>query len=699
MVDRRVAEGSPERLGSVWDRRGVNFAIFSAHATAVDLCLFDAGGLGETARIALPARSDGVWHGHVDGIRPGQLYGYRIHGPYEPESGHRFNPNKLLIDPYARALSGSIRWHDATFGFSKRSSRADLSFDRRDSAPMMPKCVVADAACPEGDDRRPRRPWADTVIYEAHVKTLTRLHPDVPEALRGTYAALGHPAVVRHLLRLGVTALELLPIHAFADDRFLVERGLVNYWGYSPLNYFTPEARYFGPSGPVGLKQAIRALHEAGIEVILDVVYNHTAEAGEDGPTLSFRGIDNLSYYKHRLGDPRRAWDTTGTGNTLDLSHPQVLRLVLDSLRHWADEYGVDGFRFDLASALARDPYAFNAEAALFRALARDPVLGGLKLIAEPWDTGEGGYRLGAFPAGWGEWNDRFRDTIRAFWRGDPGHLPQLAQGLTGSKEIFGASGRTPSASINYVASHDGYTLRDLVSYERKHNEANLEGNRDGHGHNLSANGGVEGETSDPDIRAMRARQARNMLATVLLAQGVPMLLAGDELSRTQGGNNNPYCQDDETSWLDWSAGREHDPDLPDFVTALLALRRDNKALRRGAFLTGTEAPETGLKDVYWLAPSGAEMTSEDWHDPSRQVIGMQLGNDAREGRRILVLINGSLAEVPFCLAPTLPGEAWQPVFDATLPAGLAAVDAAALHRGGTFALAPRSLVLFQHAS
>ncbi|MDB5590165.1 MAG: hypothetical protein JWR86_690, partial [Enterovirga sp.] len=690
-------DGSPAQLGASWDGRGVNLALFSAHATRVELCLFTPGAERETERITLPARTGDIWHGRLEALRPGQLYGYRVHGPYDPERGHRFNPHKLLLDPYAGHLTGRVRQDDALYGFPRGGAEGDLGFDTRDSAPFMPRCVVTDPGFAWDDgDHRPRRPWSETVIYEAHVRGLTRLHPGIPESLRGTYAALGHPAVIAHLQRLGVTAIELLPIQAIADEPALGARGLVNYWGYSTIGYFSPEPRYLGPAGHVGFKAAIRALHRAGIEVILDVVYNHTAEIEETGPTLSFRGLDNATYYKPRPGDPRRTWDCTGCGNTLDVSQPAVRRLVLDSLRHWATEYGVDGFRFDLAPALAREPYGFDPRATFFAAIAADPLLSGLKLIAEPWDVGEGGYQAGNFPAGWGEWNDQFRDTIRGFWRGDPGQLPRLTQGLTGSKEIFQASGRGPAAAINYVASHDGFTLRDLVSYEHRHNEANGEGNRDGHGHNLSSNGGVEGDTADPDIRGRRAALVRAMLASVLLAQGVPMLLAGDEISRSQGGNNNPYCQDNATTWTDWEGGPAHDPDLTEFVAHLLALRREHDGLRRRTFLTGAEIPGTGMRDVYWLCPTGREMTWEDWADPARQVAGMQIGNDAPDGRRLLILINGSPEVAEFRLSPIVPGPQWRPMFLSNRADGRPDGAAATLSAGGTFAIAPRSIVLFR---
>jgi isoamylase len=692
----RIDDGAPFPLGATWDGRGVNFALFSAHAAAVDLCLFEPTGRRETDRIRLPRRTDQVWHVYVEDLRPGQLYGYRVDGPYEPQRGHRFNRHKLLIDPYARQLFGRIRWHDALFGYKLGTHRGDLA-DRRDSAPMMPKCVVEDPSHTWGDDRPPRRPWVETVIYEAHVKGLTELHPDVPGPVRGTYAALGHPAVIEHLVKLGVTAVELLPVHAFADDRFLVEKGLRNYWGYSTLAFFAPELRYLGEEGVVGFKAAIRALHDAGIEVILDVVYNHTAEGSHLGPTLSFRGIDNASYYKVSPENPRFTWDSTGTGNTLDLSHPRVLQMVLDSLRHWVEAYHVDGFRFDLASTLARDPHDFTQQAGFLRAVGQDPVLAQVKLIAEPWDVGSGGYQVGGFPPGWSEWNDQFRDTVRAYWRSDPGQLPALARAMTGSREIFGPSGRQPWASVNFVCAHDGFTLHDLVSYNERHNEANRENNQDGHSHNLSWNCGVEGPTDDPAVLALRARQKRNLLATVMLSQGVPMLLMGDELSRTQGGNNNAYCQDDAISWFDWAEGAATDPELLPFVQTLMALRRRYDAFRRRDFLTGAAVPGNGLKDVYWLAPEGREMTTHDWTEGLRRTLGMQLGNDAADGQRFLILLNAAPDPVDFKLADPLRGR-WAQVFDTGIPDGLVRGAPAVLEQGGTFRLEPRSLALFQYA-
>jgi len=693
----RIDDGAPLPLGATWDGKGVNFALFSAHATAVDLCLFERTGRRETDRIRLPRRTDQVWHVYVDGLCPGQLYGYRVHGPYEPQRGHRFNPHKLLIDPYARQLFGRIRWHDALFGYRLGSHRADLTIDRRDSAPMMPKCVVEDPSHTWGDDRPPRRPWIDTVVYEAHVKGLTELHPDVPPPSRGTFAALGHPAVIEHLVKLGVTAVELLPIHAFSDDRFLVEKGLRNYWGYSTLAFFAPEPRYLGEEGVLGFKAAIRALHDAGIEVILDVVYNHTAEGSHLGPTLSFRGIDNASYYKISPENPRFTWDSTGTGNTLDLSHPRVLQMVLDSLRHWVETYHVDGFRFDLASTLARDPHEFTHRAGFLRAIGQDPMLSRVKLIAEPWDVGSGGYQVGAFPPGWSEWNDQFRDTVRGFWRSDPGQLPALARAMTGSREVFGPSGRQPWASVNFVSAHDGFTLQDLVSYNDRHNEANGENNQDGHSHNVSWNCGVEGPTDDPAVLALRAQQKRNFLATVMLSQGVPMILMGDELSRTQGGNNNAYRQDNAISWFDWEAGAAADPELLPFVQTLTALRKRYDAFRRRAFLTGAAVPGNGLKDVYWLAPEGREMTTQDWTEGLRRTLGMQLGNDATDGQRFLILLNAAPEPVEFTLAEQPHGR-WAQVFDTSVPNGLVRGAPTILAAGGTFPLDSRSLVLFQYA-
>jgi glycogen operon protein len=693
----RITDSAPYPLGATWDGTGVNFALFSAGATRVELCLFEPTGQREIERIALPCTTDQVWHGHVGGIMPGQLYGYRVHGPYEPLHGRRFNPHKLLLDPYARRLDGRVRWHDALFGYRMGAPRGDLTPDRRDSARMMPKCVVEPPAA--GEAPRPiRRPWPDTVIYEAHVKGLTELRDDVPASLRGTYDALGHPAVVEHLLKLGISTVELLPIHAFSDDRFLVDRGLRNYWGYSTLAYFAPEPRYLSESGLWGLRSAVATLHAAGIEVILDVVYNHTAEGNHQGPTFSFRGIDNATYYKLSPENPRFYWDATGTGNTLNLAHPRVMQMVLDSLRHWTLAYGIDGFRFDLASTLARQPFDFTPDAAFLQAVAQDPVLGSAKLIAEPWDVGDGGYRVGGFPPGWSEWNDQFRDTLRAFWRGDLGQLPDMARVMAGCREFYEPAGRQPRASVNYVCSHDGFTLNDLVSYNDRHNEANGENNQDGHPNTLSWNCGAEGPTEDGAINALRARQKRNFIASVMLSIGTPMLLMGDELSRTQQGNNNGYCQDNALSWFDWKAGAAADPDLVAFTGAAIALRRRHDAFGRRRFLTGNVPPGGTLRDVYWLAPEGREMTMNDWGDNNRRALGMQIGNAAADGQRFLVLMNAAPEEVAFRLPDGFPGACWVCVFHTGEAAGLVRGAAATLAAGQECPLPGRTLMVFQHA-
>ena len=691
---RRMQEGMPAPLGASWDGKGVNFALFSAHAAKVELCLFDPAGRREIERIVLPRRTNQIWHGYVEGIRPGQLYGYRVHGPYEPNRGHRFNPHKLLLDPYARQLHGAFRWHDGLFGYRLGAHRADLTIDRRDSAPMMPKGVVEDPAYHWGEDRAPRHSLSDTIIYEMHIKGFTALKPEVPRLMRGSYSALGHPSVIDYLVKLGVTAVELMPIHGFADDRFLLERGLSNYWGYSSIAFFAPDIRYLGEAGVTGLKRAVRLLHDAGIEVILDVVYNHTAEGNHLGPTLCFRGIDNASYYKLSPENPRFYWDVTGTGNTLDLAHPRVMQMALDSLRHWVEAYHVDGFRFDLAASLARDPHAFSQRAGFVRAIGQDPVLNRVKLIAEPWDTGEGGYRLGGFPAGWSEWNDQFRDTIRRYWRGDPGQLPALARVMTGCGEIYAHAGRHPTASINYVASHDGFTLEDLVSYADRRNEANGENNQDGHKDNISWNCGAEGPTDDPGVLALRARQKRNFLATLFLSQGVPMILMGDELGNTQSGNNNAYCQDNELSWIDWEDGPEDRPALLAFVRALIAIRRKHAAFRRHDFLTGGVVAGSNLKDVYWLAPEGCEMRPEQWNDPQRRCLGMQIGNDTPGEMRFLLLLNAAPDAIGFRLPDDFPGEDWQCVLDSR---GLAGPPAGrpVLRRDEELRLEPRYFALF----
>jgi len=665
--------GAPYPLGATWDGQGVNFALFSEHGEKVELCLFDPQGRRETERIDLPERTDQVWHGYLPGARPGLLYGYRVYGPYAPEQGHRFNPHKLLLDPYAKAAAGTVRWSDALYGYRVNSPREDLSYDRRDSHAGMPKCKVVDTAFTWGEDRPPRTPWSDTVIYELHVRGFTLRHPDVPPQLRGTYAALATAPVIDYLQRLGVTAVELMPVHWFADERHLVTNGLRNYWGYNSVGYFAPEMRYSASGHISEFKSMVRALHAAGIEVILDVVYNHTGEGNHLGPTLSFRGIDNAAYYRLVGHDRRHYVDYTGCGNTLNTLHPRVLQLIMDSLRYWVEEMHVDGFRFDLAATLGREAHAVDRSGAFFDIVHQDPVMSRVKLIAEPWDLGEGGYQVGNFPVGWSEWNGDYRDTVRRFWKGDPGTTGQLASRLTGSSDLYRHGGRGSRASINFVTSHDGFTLHDLVSYNEKHNEANRAGNSDGESHNLSWNCGVEGPTGDPAILALRERQKRNLLATLLLSQGVPMLLAGDESGRTQGGNNNPYCQDNEVSWLDWTITPEGEK-LLTFVRRFIAFRRRHPVFRRSRFFRGREVAGWNVKDIVWLSPDGREMTEANWHDASLRclgayVCGVDIDWPGERGRRagdddFLLLANAGATDVPFVLPRfRLPGN-WGTVFD-----------------------------------
>jgi glycogen operon protein len=577
---RAVWPGQPYPRGATWDGEGVNFSVFSANADKVELCIFDSSGRHEVQRILLRERTDEIWHSYLPEARPGLLYGYRVYGPYDPGRGHRFNPNKLLIEPYAKHLQGTVVWSDAHFGYRVGNSKADLSFDKRDSAPGTPKSRVIDPAFTWGDDRPPRVPWHDTVIYEAHVRGMTMRHPQVPPQLRGTYAGMATAPVIEHLQRLGITTLELMPIHAFFDDRHLLQKGLRNYWGYNTVGFFAPEMRFSATGRVSEFKTMVKSLHSAGIEVILDVVYNHTAEGNQMGPTLSFRGIDNAAYYRLVPEDPRYYMDFTGTGNTLNLQHPRVLQLIMDSLRYWVLEMHVDGFRFDLASALARELFDVDRLGSFFDTIGQDPVLSQVKLIAEPWDIGSGGYQVGNFPPGWNEWNDKYRDTMRAYWKGDGGLIGDFARRFTGSSDLYEASGRKPHASINFVTAHDGFTLQDLVSYNEKHNEANGEDSRDGSNDNRSWNCGVEGPAADPLIRKLRTQQRRNLMATLLLSQGVPMMLAGDELGRTQNGNNNAYCQDTETSWLDWNLDEEQSEFLG-FVAHMIDLRRRHAVFSR----------------------------------------------------------------------------------------------------------------------
>ena len=663
----RIWPGNALRLGASWDGEGVNFALFSQNATGVDLCLFDAADpTRETHRIAIRERTNRIWHCYLPDVRPGQLYAYRVHGPYAPHQGHRFNPHKLVLDPYARAIAGHIEWHDAVFGYQIGHPDADLSFNATDSAPYVPKCVVVDEAFTWGGDRPPQVPWSDTLIYEAHVKGMTMRHPDVPPHLRGTYLGLASDAILDHLLSLGVTAIELLPVHHFAVDRRLRDIGLTNYWGYQTLGYFAPDPRY--ATGNRGqqvdeFKTMVKAFHRVGIEVILDVVYNHTGEGNHLGPTLCFRGIDNASYYRLVPHNERYYQDFTGCGNSLNVLHPRALQLVLDSLRHWVVDMHVDGFRFDLAPTLARDPFEFDSFARFFGTVQQDPVLSQVKLIAEPWDIGPGGYRLGGFPPGWAEWNGKYRDSVRRFWRGDEGQVPELASRLSGSSDIFQASDRGPYASINFVTCHDGYTLRDLVSYEQKHNHANGEGNRDGDNHNLSRNWGHEGETKAAWVNRMRDRMVKNFLATLAFSQGVPMISHGDELGRTQKGNNNAYCQDSELTWIDWDLD-DNQRELLEFARRVFRVLRSNPVFRRRRFFAGNPVTDRGVKDVQWMRPDGREMTDDDWRSPKNRMLGMLIHGRASDdvdergrpnmGQTLLLLLNSSNRARQFRL-PDLP--------------------------------------------
>ena len=654
MTRGRIAAGRPFPLGATLERDGANVAVFSDHAERIELCLFDPAGARETARLALPERTDGVFHGFVPGLAAGQVYGLRGHGPWAPERGHRFNPAKLLLDPHAKALVGGFRWA----GPNLVDPADPFAPDPRDSAPFVPKAVLTAPPPPPPAARdRPRTPWARTVLYEAHVKGLTKLHPAVPEHRRGTYLGLTHPAVLDHLVRLGITAVELLPVAAFLDELRLVRLGLANHWGYNPYALLAPEPRYAVQDPTAELRAMVDALHAAGIEVILDVVLNHTAETDELGPTLSFRGLDNASYYRLDPDDPRRYLDHAGCGNTLNLGHPRVAQLAMDALRHWA-ALGVDGFRFDLGTTLGRDRAGgFTPDAPLLQAIAQDPLLGGLKLVAEPWDVGPSGYRQGEFPPPFAMWNDRFRDCVRRFWRGDGAVLPELAGRLLGSADLHEPRGRGPLAGVNYATSHDGFTLSDLVSYARRHNEANGEGNRDGHQDELSANHGVEGPSDDPAVLAGRERHRRNLLATLLLAQGVPMLRMGDEIGHGQRGNNNAYCQDNPTSWLRWGEVAPEDEAFAAFVARLVALRRERPLLRQARFLHGRER-FGGVPDAGWLRPEGGEMTPEDWREADRRCFGLRLAGEGQDP--LLILANAGGAAVRF----RLPEGRWRVLLD-----------------------------------
>lgn len=618
----RLSPGSPDRLGAHFDGEGTDFAVFSDNADAVDLCLFSQDGTEEVARLPMPERSGAIWHGHAPGVTPGTPYGYRVHGVYAPEHGHRFNPNKLLLDPYARELTGAWVDHTAVRGYEAKSRKGDLSFDKRDSAPFVAKGVVSDPDLFTPFPARSSSDWRDALIYEAHPKGLTQQHPNVPDDVRGTYEGLASDAILSHLGDLGITAIELLPVHAFIDEGFLAEKGLRNYWGYNTIGFFAPEPRYFGPAGVAGFREMVRRFHSAGIEVILDVVYNHTAEGNQNGPTLSFRGLDNASYYRLVAGQPRYYVNDTGCGNTVDATNPYVLRMILDSLRFWVECMGVDGFRFDLATTLAREEYGFDPIGGFFDAIRQDPVLSRVKLIAEPWDIGPGGYQLGHFPHPFGEWNDRYRDSSRRFWRGDIDGAQELAARLMGSADTFERGGRRSWSSVNLLTSHDGFTLADVTAYNERHNQANGEGGVDGHGANFSDNCGVEGRTDDAAINARRDRRRRNMLATLFLSQGTPMLLAGDEIANSQQGNNNAYCQDNAIGWIDWAGA---DTALSAFVAALSRYRSARAALRQTFFLHG-EAREDDTHDVEWRAFDGSML---QWRDPGLAKLCLLLRSSA----------------------------------------------------------------------
>jgi glycogen operon protein len=669
----RLWPGQPFPLGASYDGAGTNFSLFSEVATGVDLCLYDDDGHEEC--IPLTEVTALCWHGYLPNVAPGQRYGFRVHGPYEPQAGHRCNSAKLLLDPYAKAVEGGVNWDPAVFGYPVGGD--DLAIDRRDSAKSVPKAVVTNPFFDWGVDRPPCTPWHETVVYETHVKGFTKLHPDVDEELRGTYAGLAHPAAIEHLKSLGVTAVELMPVHQFIQDDHLIKRGLRNYWGYNSIAYLAPHNEY-AASGQGGeqvgeFKAMVRALHEAGIEVILDVVYNHTAEGNQLGPTLSLRGIDNAAYYRLVDGDLRHYMDYTGTGNSLNMRHPHTLQLVMDSLRYWVTEMHVDGFRFDLASTLARGLHEVDRLSAFFDLIQQDPVVSQVKLIAEPWDIGHGGYQVGNFPPLWSEWNGKYRDVVRDFWRGENAALPEFASRITGSSDLYQADGRHPSASINFVTAHDGFTLTDLVSYNEKHNEANGEGNRDGEGFNRSWNCGAEGPSDEPGIRALRRRQQRNFLATLFLSQGVPMILGGDEMGRTQGGNNNAYCQDNEISWIDWTL-KEENADLVALTARLAEFRRDHPVFHRRRWFQGRPIHGETVTDIGWFAPDGTEMSEDDWESGFAKSVGVFLNGDAipdpdLRGEKItddsfLVLFNAHYEKLSFTIPNRDWGDHWVVVLD-----------------------------------
>lgn len=668
-----ITPGSPYPLGATPDDQGVNFAIYADYADGVELCLFNnLTDTKESQRIKMTERFHQVWHVHVAGLKPGQLYGYRVSGPYKPQEGSRFNSNKLLLDPYAKAISGTINWHDSLFGYQIGHPDEDLSFSETDSAPYIPKSVVVDDTFDWEDDKFPKIPYNDTIIYEMHVKGFTKMHPDIPEEIRGTYAAIGHPVTIDYLKKLGITAVELMPVHHFVSDRHLVEKGLSNYWGYNTIGYFAPDARY-SSSGTQGqqvqeFKEMVKALHKAGIEVFLDVVYNHTAEGNHLGPTLSFRGVDNCSYY--RLTEDKRYYmDYTGTGNTLNARLPNVLRLIMDSLRYWVEQMHIDGFRFDLASALARELHEVNSLSAFFEIIYQDPVISQVKLIAEPWDVGEGGYQVGKFPPGWAEWNGIYRDCIRGYWKGDDSMLAEFALRFTGSPDLYQSDYRLPTASINFITAHDGFTLHDLVSYNEKHNEANGEDNKDGANDNNSCNWGAEGETDDPGIISIREQIKRNFLATLFLSQGVPMLVAGDEIGNTQHGNNNAYCQDNEISWLDWS---KQDLELQEFTRTMIKIRQMHTTFARPGWFQGM--PIKGVEDIGWFLPDATEMQEDHWKEYYAKSIGIFLNGKGlrcvnEKGEKMVddtfyVIFNAHHDTIEYTLPPEKYAKGWERILD-----------------------------------
>jgi glycogen operon protein len=703
----KTRPGLPYPLGATWDGEGVNFALFSENATAVDLCLFDRPDQDkETQTIRIEERTNQIWHVYLPDARPEQLYGYRVHGPYDPKAGHRFNPSKLLIDPYARALTGDVRWSDAMFGYRIGDPEADLSYDDRNNAANVPKSVVVEQAFTWGGDRPLRRPWNETVIYEMHVRGFTMRHPEVPEHLRGTYAGLATRPVIEYLRQLGVTAVELLPVHAFVTDKHLLDKGLANYWGYNTIGYFAPDPRYAAHPGRgvTQFKTMVKTFHSAGIEVILDVVYNHTAEGNHLGPTLSFRGIDNATYYRLVQDDARYYMDYTGCGNSLNVRHPRTLQLIMDSLRYWVQDMHVDGFRFDLASTLARELHDVDRLSAFFDIIHQDPVLARVKLIAEPWDLGEGGYQVGNFPPGWAEWNGKYRDTIRRYWKGDGGQVAELGYRLSGSSDLYEGSGRRPHASINFVVAHDGFTLQDLVAYNHKHNEANLEENRDGSDDNQSWNCGTEGPTDDSAINELRQRQKRNMMATLLLSQGVPMLCVGDEVGRTQQGNNNAYCQDNDISWFNWNWSKT-DELFRQYIAFLIELRQKHPVFHRRQFFQGRKIHGAEVKDISWFRPDGKEMTEEDWSQGYVRCLGVRLAGDAiaevnaigdpTKDDTFLMLLNAHHEPITFTLPAHKRGVRWELVFDTRdgLPAG---TRSQYLKGGASYDLEHRSMALLR---